>query len=821
MKLLKYVAIVLIVLAIVAAVIHYKRESIAREIANTALSGQGLVATDLSIDTLGTDRITFSRLVLLQDDGTRYELHDVSFPLNFPSTHGNTISIGELLITPPETTDETPALSQMLQSFLALPESLPDTEVTLSHFSMQDFPPLQEMAWRSATDSQHLSFSIDAIAVSVEVRQESHDLHRAELGASKGDSGAVLSLALSISRTPDGLSIDGPVAMQLAPWLPLLHALGILPEDVVALNAGMTGSVSADLYDDANVPASLQGDLTVDDTLSATYVFSADSTDSTIEIRTTGPDRVAVQLAYPSLEWTAEIPQSRLLVSAAGFTDVPVSLDKLGCRSGILCEMHVSADDHAMAIGDMRIGNLQFAGTLEVLSAEQTRIAFAPDFELRLANVENAAFTVPSISVSLVSEAIVQLDDSGWRADVEKLEVLLDSVSDRDTLLASLPVSISSLRIDDSGQFAECGFELAARAASFRWNGVGLAAPGAAGKLLLDDGVLTTSLELSDAAGALSAHVDGRYEIAAGRGTLAVRDAGLQFDQQPLSARLLEWPYPWDLVSGAWAADLELEFAAVANGWNYDGTLTQGVKSLAGHYNEIVFSGLDADLSAHISSDKGITVSPSSLTLALLDVGIPIEQLGAEFAVDVSGQSLAVTSLSMTVLGGKIQADPFSYDLQQESTNIMLRPQSIQLQFMVDLAEFEDIELSGGISGMIPVTVSGKTITVTGGRLASDAPGGVIRYGAGASAEAVGNEGINLVARALGNFQFDSLTSDVDYTEAGDLKLQMRLSGINPDMDATQPVILNLGVENNVPQLLRSLQATRAIEDLLQRKSAE
>jgi hypothetical protein len=266
---------------------------------------------------------------------------------------------------------------------------------------------------------------------------------------------------------------------------------------------------------------------------------------------------------------------------------------------------------------------------------------------------------------------------------------------------------------------------------------------------------------------------------------------------------------------------MALDFAAGKEGWNYDGTLTQSVRSLAGHYNEIVFTGLDTDLSATIGSDEGIAVSPSSLSLALLDVGLPIEQLTAQFEADAAGQAVTVTDLSMSVLGGKILADPFRYRLKEESNDIVLRPQSIQLQFMVDLAEFEDVEMSGSISGVIPVTVSGKTITVAGGRLESDAPGGVIHYRAGAAAEAVSNEGINVVTRALGNFQFDSLTSDVDYTEAGDLKLQMRMSGINPDMDANQPVILNLGVENNIPQLLRSLQATRAIEDLLQRKGNE
>ncbi len=818
MKFVKYLAIVLIVLAIAAAVVHYKRESIVREIANTALRGQGLVATDLSIDTLGTDRILLSQLVLLGDNGTRYELRDVSFPLNFPSARGNSISIGELLLTPAETPDESRALAQMLQSFLALPQSLPDTELTLSRFSMQDLPPLQNMAWRSATDSQTLSFVLDAIAVSTEFTKESDDLHRTELRATTGSAGQVLSLTLSIRRTQDGYLIDGPMAVQLAPWLPLLQTLGVLPQELVALDAGMAGSVSADLHDAVDVPASLRSNLTVDDALGATYALSADSA---IEVRSTGQDRVLFHLSYPSLDWTAEVTERTLRVSTAGFTDILISLSKLSCRSGVHCGMHVSGDEYAMATGDTRIGNLQFAGDLEVLSAEETRVTFSPDFRLLLENIESPAATAASLSISLASGATLQVNDEGWRADIEKLDVVLDGASDRESLLATLPVTLSSLRIDDQAQFLESRFELAAGSASIRWNGIGLVAPGAVGKLLLDDGVATTSFELSDSTGTLSARVDGRYEIAAARGMLELRNASLLFDQRSLSANLLEWPYPWDLVSGVWTADMQFEFVALDDGWDYDGTVVQGLSSLAGHYNDIVFKGLDMELSASISSETGIEVSPSSLTLALLDVGVPIEQLAAAFAVDLSGQTIAVTSLSMTTLGGKIQADPFSYALQQESNDVMLRPQSIQLQFMVDLAEFEDIELSGSISGVIPVTISGKTITVAGGRLESDAPGGVIRYRSGVAAEAAGNDGIGLVSRALGNFQFDSLTSDVDYTEAGDLKLQMRLSGINPDMDATQPVILNLGVENNVPQLLRSLQATRAIEDLLQRKSNE
>jgi hypothetical protein len=156
-----------------------------------------------------------------------------------------------------------------------------------------------------------------------------------------------------------------------------------------------------------------------------------------------------------------------------------------------------------------------------------------------------------------------------------------------------------------------------------------------------------------------------------------------------------------------------------------------------------------------------------------------------------------------------------------ETNDIILRPKSIQLQFIIDLVEFEDIELKGSISGVLPVTITDKSLTITDGRLESDPPGGVIRYrpGTGEGA-ALSDSGLGLVTQALSNFQFESLTADVNYLENGDLKLQMQLTGMNPDLDDKQPVILNLGVENNIPQLLRSLQATRSVMEILEKGSA-
>ena len=100
MKYLKYAAVVLIVLAIIAAVIHSYRESITLDFANSALREQGITVTELSIETLGADYIRLSYVVLEQDDGTRYEVSGLSFPLSFPSMRPATISIENLALTP-------------------------------------------------------------------------------------------------------------------------------------------------------------------------------------------------------------------------------------------------------------------------------------------------------------------------------------------------------------------------------------------------------------------------------------------------------------------------------------------------------------------------------------------------------------------------------------------------------------------------------------------------------------------------------------------------------------------------------------------------
>ena len=193
--------------------------------------------------------------------------------------------------------------------------------------------------------------------------------------------------------------------------------------------------------------------------------------------------------------------------------------------------------------------------------------------------------------------------------------------------------------------------------------------------------------------------------------------------------------------------------------------------------------------------------------------------MAPDFTPDIDNRAVEVNALSMKVLGGTVTADPFRFDLESDTNKLMLKASGIQLPLMAGLADLEAITVSGSVSGDIPVTIHGNKVIIDSGRLENDPPGGVIKY-RGGGAEGIAQQGsqLGVVTRTLENFEFDSLTSAVNYSEDGDLVLQMRLKGINPDVDPLQPVILNLKVENNVPQMLRSLQATRSIEDVLEKR---
>ena len=312
-----------------------------------------------------------------------------------------------------------------------------------------------------------------------------------------------------------------------------------------------------------------------------------------------------------------------------------------------------------------------------------------------------------------------------------------------------------------------------------------------------------------------------RHNFDTGSGALRLTDATIPFAERQASRLFRGWVHDWDILSGELRAEATVDWQTAATDSAIEASATISLDDLAGHYDELVFRGQKTRLQASLDDRGRLTTPPFNVGIELFDIGIPVENISASLVADLSANSVEVSDLRMELLGGEVVAAPFGFSPVAERNELVLEARGIQLQLMVDVARSSGIVVDGSVSGLLPVAISPDAVSVTGGRLDSDPPGGAIRLDSGVLGEQDDGSQLGFVANALSNFQYDALSSDVSYSEEGDFRMQMRIEGVNPDMDPDQPVVLNLGADTNVPQLLRSLRAGRSISDILGRKIAD
>jgi len=312
--------------------------------------------------------------------------------------------------------------------------------------------------------------------------------------------------------------------------------------------------------------------------------------------------------------------------------------------------------------------------------------------------------------------------------------------------------------------------------------------------------------------------VQGVLDLAAGGGTaqLVLPQLDLAGEGNSLSARLGGWPWEADVVGGTLAAELDLAWQAGASG-AVTGTLNATFASVAGFYGSSFFRGLDLGFAAAVdtSATLPLTTAPMQLRVAELDVGLPLRNIVADLQADQASQSLMLASLYGELLDGVISATDQRYRIGSVDNVMTIQFAGFRLERLLELTEYKGVEASGAVSGEVPLVFSAEGIEVAGGRLFAVQPGGTIRY-LGAAGSGQGNAALDIMNRALSNYRFESLESSIDYSPDGELVLSMQLQGRNPDMDNGRQVNLNLNVSDNIPALLQSLQAGRAIEDFLE-----
>jgi len=439
------------------------------------------------------------------------------------------------------------------------------------------------------------------------------------------------------------------------------------------------------------------------------------------------------------------------------------------------------------------------------------------------AKLASAAVRISSTDLDLPP---VRLQDSECRSGIRcrtALDASYESLALGGLTIDKVTASAGSVEFASR----EGRWEASAPNAQLTFKGMAVAgrrilAPTVRTDLLASNDRLSASARFTTPEGGVSGEAEVSHDLVDGHGSLSLETATIAFDKLGLSDVFTDWPYDFDIEAGLGKAEAGISWTGMGEQFAYEGTAAVNADSLAGRYADIAFVGFNSRLDIGLDSEAGFSLKPARFDVALVDIGFPVENISGTATPYLDESAVGVSELSMSVLGGTVTADPFRYELDAERNELTLRADGVQLPLMADLADLEAVTISGSVSGEIPVTIRGNKVVIDGGHLENDPPGGVIRYRGGAATGVVEDTSqLGIVTRTLRNFEFDSLTSAVNYSRDGDLVLKMRLKGINPDVDPTQPVILNLSVENNVPQMLRSLQATRSIEDVLETRLAK
>lgn len=289
----------------------------------------------------------------------------------------------------------------------------------------------------------------------------------------------------------------------------------------------------------------------------------------------------------------------------------------------------------------------------------------------------------------------------------------------------------------------------------------------------------------------------------------------------PLAKTLVQWPELLDLNSGRLNAVANLALSAGSNAPSVDLSLTG--KGLGGIYDRSELSGLDTSLHVKLARQR-FDLYLQQLKIQQANPGLPIGPIeariryGAPLASAAKG-TLEVNLAQAALMGGQVTLTPGRWDLAASNQLFPIQIRGLELQQLFTLYPAEGLAGSGTLDGDLPVRLGQNGIEVEKGHIAARQPGGRLQFSS-EKIKALGrsNPAMQLVTQSLEDFNFTTLNSSVDYDQHGKLRLAMRLEGQNPAIENGRPIHFNINLEEDIPNLLASLQLTDRVNEIITRR---
>jgi hypothetical protein len=283
---------------------------------------------------------------------------------------------------------------------------------------------------------------------------------------------------------------------------------------------------------------------------------------------------------------------------------------------------------------------------------------------------------------------------------------------------------------------------------------------------------------------------------------------------QPLSSAVQG--IPLDLVAGELSAEGLLSWPAGKGDY-----LHTQFNELAATFGDAFATGIVGELALKRDGDNWHSPQPQAIKLQTLDPGLPITDIVFNFSLNRQ-QDLVFEQLHAAILDGNLSGERLLWNLNGERRQSTLTLSGISLKTLTRELDAENFAATGILDARIPLITDSAGITVKQGHVEARPPGGRLRYYGAFSPDMLSsNPQLKLLAGALEDYNYRELSGDVEYPPNGDMQLQLKLLGRSSSVAADRDLIINLNLENNIPSMLRSLQASRDLTEALEKQLKE
>ena len=280
-------------------------------------------------------------------------------------------------------------------------------------------------------------------------------------------------------------------------------------------------------------------------------------------------------------------------------------------------------------------------------------------------------------------------------------------------------------------------------------------------------------------------------------------------------------------LSLPWPNDLKIN----AGEYSHKGNLQLNKNKTKASINHRI-SGLDLTLdetqvnAVNITSQSlytnGQLNQTGKLTVKDIQIPVPISNISANFSLSnllSDKRAFSLRNVKANILDANVYLKQLQSSIANLKGNSTITFTDLPLNNVLALEQQPSLTGEGVLSGKLPFRFEGAKLWIKNGKITSNGKG-YIRYHANQKVQsfAATNTGLGIALKVLEDFHYKLLSIGVTYDPNGDLLLKNNLSGKNPAWQQGQPIDFSINIEENLLQLLKTLQFSDSLNEKIQEK---